>query len=391
MWTRRSALKLFPGAVFLATACQAQAPSTAPTPAPAVAPTTPPAPKPAAASPSSSPAAVASPSASPAVVPAASPGVVASPSPAAEAPILTGPAVSLKSSYSELIASNVPEWEALEGGFFQQHNLTVEVDFIASSTGIPALLSGDTQIAQLGGSETMSAVAGGAQLAVIGTLGAFYPFVFMAQSSISSVDQLKGKKIGVSNPGSTSDIATRVMLQKVGLNPDTDVTIVPVGSLQNRTSALISGAIDGGLAQPPDQLVLEDHGLHVVYDMAAQKLPSAGDCVVVQKSWLDANHDVAQRYIDSLIMATARAKQDKQGALQVMAKYLKTDDQRALSTTYDFFVGSVLSLYPTVAPNQFTDTVDQLSQTNPNVKNVDLSTLLDNSLVQNAMSRNVGG
>jgi ABC-type nitrate/sulfonate/bicarbonate transport system substrate-binding protein len=164
-----------------------------------------------------------------------------------------------------------------------------------------------------------------------------------------------------------------------------------VGSLQNRTSALISGAIDGGLAQPPDQLALEDHGLHVIYDMAAQQLPSAGDCVVVQKSWLDANHDVAQRYIDSLVMATARAKQDKPGTLQVLAKYLKTDDQRALSTTYDFFVGQVLTLYPIVAANQFADTVDQLSQTNPDVKNVDLTTLLDNSLVQDAMSRNVGG
>ena len=56
----------------------------------------------------------------------------------------------------------------------------------------------------------------------------------MAPGSIASVYQLKGRKIGVSNIGSTSDIATRVMFSKVGLDPEKDVTIVAVGSLQNR-------------------------------------------------------------------------------------------------------------------------------------------------------------
>ena len=46
----------------------------------------------------------------------------------------------------------------------------------------------------------------------------------------------------------------------------------------------IRAAIDGGVAQPPDQLVLEDKGFHVIYDLAAQKLPSVGDSVVVQNA-----------------------------------------------------------------------------------------------------------
>src|SRR6267378_4872972 len=149
-----------------------------------------------------------------------------------------GPAVAWHVSYSNLIADNLPEWLALESGIFKQNGLDVTLDNIVSSTGIPALLSGQVQIAHLGGSETLSAAAEGGDLVVISITGPVYPFVFMAPAAITSIDQIKGKKIGVSNVGSSSDIATRVMLKKVGLDPAKDVEIVAVGSLQNRIAAL---------------------------------------------------------------------------------------------------------------------------------------------------------
>ena len=146
----------------------------------------------------------------------------------------------------------------------------------------------------------------------------------MARAEIASVNQLRGKKIGLSNVGSTSDAATRVLLRRSGLDPEKDVTIVAVGSLANRMAALFSGAIGAGVAQPPEQLALEDKGFHIIYDLAAQKVPSAGGAVVVRRSWLYANHDLAQHSIDSLVEATARSRQDKALALQVLQKYLKT-------------------------------------------------------------------
>jgi ABC-type nitrate/sulfonate/bicarbonate transport system substrate-binding protein len=136
---------------------------------------------------------------------------------------------------------------------------------------------------------------------------------------------------------------------------------------------------------------MEDKGFHVIYDLAAQKLPSAGTAVVVQRSWLHANRDVAQRYIDSLVQAIARSRQDKEQTLKVLQKYLKTDNQRALEVTYDFFVGQVTPQYPVVRPEQFADSIAQLSLTNDKIKSFDLATLLDPTLVQSAMDRHIGG
>ena len=323
----------------------------------------------------------------PAATTAPAPAGVATAAPAAA---FSGPPVSLKVSYSNVIADNLPEWMALDGGFFKQNGLDVQLDNIVSSTGIPALLSGQVQVAQLGGSETLSAAAGGGDLVIIGIIGPVYPFVFMAPASITAIDQIKGKKIGVSNMGSSSDIATRVMLRQVNLDPEKDVTIVAVGSLENRVAALVNGAIDGGLAQPPDQLVLEDKGFHVIYDLAAQKLPSVGTAVVVQRSWLNANHDVAQRYMDSIVQSIAKSRQDKEQTLKVLQKYLKNDDPRALGVTYDFFVGQVTPQYPQIRSEQFTDAIAQLSATNDKIKGFDVSSILDTSFVKSAMDRHLG-
>jgi len=298
--------------------------------------------------------------------------------------------VPLHVSYSNLIADNLPEWLALESGIFKQNSLDVTLDNIVSSTGIPALLSGQVQIAHLGGSESLSAAAAGGDLIIIAITGPVYPFVFMAPASITSVQELKGKKIGVSNIGSSSDIATRVMLNKVGLDPEKDVSIVPVGSLENRIAALLNGAIDGGLAQPPDQLALEDKGFHVIYDMAAQKLPSVGDCIVVQHQWMNSNKEVVQRYIDSIVKAIALSKKSKDQSLPVLGKYLKNDNQRALGVTYDFFVGTVTPDYPVVKVDLFADAVQQLGAQNEKIKTFDVSSILDNEFIQSAMDRKVG-
>jgi NitT/TauT family transport system substrate-binding protein len=320
--------------------------------------------------------------------PAAPPAATQPPAAATQPPVQT---VSLKVPYSNPIATNLPEWMAFEAGIFKQNGLDVELTNIASSTGIPAVISGDVQFAAIGGSETLSAAVQGADLAIIGISAPVYPFVLMAQPSITGVDQLKGKKIGVSNVGSSSDIATRVMLRKIGLDPENDVTIVPVGSLQNRTAALLNGAIDAGVAQPPEQLALEDKGLHIIYDLAAEKLPAATDTLVVQRTWLNGHRDVAQRYVDSIVQAIARSRQDKEKAISVLQKYLNNDDPRALEVTYDFFVGQVTPTYPVPRPELFADSIAQLSSSNPRIKDFDLNKVLDPSFVQSAMDRKLAG
>ncbi len=298
--------------------------------------------------------------------------------------------VHLVASYSELYEGELPVWVTLEAGFFKRHGLDVELQYIASSNSIAALLSGQTQVSQGGGSEAVSAVANGADLVIIGNLVPVYPYVFEAVPSVKTLTDLKGKKVGVSSAGSQSDVATRAGLEKVGLVPDKDVTIVAVGSSQNRTAALQNGSIQGGLDQPPYSLLLERQGLHPLFDMAPLRLPTVTNGIVVQHSYLKAHKDVMQRYIDALVEGIARMKKDKAFSVSVFKKYLKLDDDDALSATYDFSTKELFPSLPMIKTGHLADAVSVLSQKNPRVKDLDLSKMIDNSLVKSAADRKVG-
>jgi NitT/TauT family transport system substrate-binding protein len=300
-------------------------------------------------------------------------------------------AASLVMGYSNISGDDLAAYVAVEQGIFARHNLNVNAQLVAGGANTTAaLLAGQIQIAQAGGSESLSAVAGGADLVIVATLAGVYPYYFEVVPEIKTFQDLVGKKLGVSNVGGSADIATRVVLRQHELDPDRDVTIVPTGSAQNRTSALMSGAIQGGMSGPPDSLSVEAIGLYPLLDLASQHLPSANTVVVVQRSWATANRAAVQRYIDAIIEASVQLKKDKPGSVAVLKKYYQSEDDRTMSIAYDFYANEVIQALPYSKPEQFKDSIEALSATNPKVRDVDLSKLLDTSYVQNAADRGLG-
>lgn len=293
--------------------------------------------------------------------------------------------------YSNVSADDLQAWVALETGIFSRHNLTVNAQLIAGGASTTAaLISGQIQISQAGGSEALSATANGADVVAVATVSGVYPYLFSAAPEIKTIQELKGKKVGVSNIGGSADVAARVVLRQNGLDPETDVTIIATGSAQNRTSAMLSGAIQAGMTAPPENLAVEAAGFHTLLDLAGQHLPAANTVVTVQRSFLNQNRDVVQRYIDSIIEANVQLKKDKPGTIATLKKYFQSNDDHAMEVTYDFFANEVLEALPFPRPEQFKDSVEALSATNPRVKDVDLNKLVDPSLVQNAADRAVG-
>jgi ABC-type nitrate/sulfonate/bicarbonate transport system substrate-binding protein len=294
--------------------------------------------------------------------------------------------------YSNITGDELAAWVALDTGVFTRHNLKVDAQLISGGANtMAALLSSQVQIAQAGGSEALSAVANGADLVIVATLAGVYPYLFEVIPEIKSPKDLVGKKLGVSNIGGSADIATRVVLRQNGLDPEKDVTIVPTGSAQNRTSALLSGAIQGGMTAPPENLAVEAIGLRPMFNLATLHLPAANTAVVMQRSFVAANRPIVQRYVDALVEASVQLKKDKPATVAVLKSYFQSDDEKAMTTAYDFFANEVIQPLPYPKPEQLKDSVEQLSATNPRVADVDIGKLLDPSFVQNAADRGLGG
>ena len=327
-------------------------------------------------------------SAKPAASAAAKP--VASTSGAAAAKPAASGLIKVVSAYPNISGSNIALFVTNDGGYFQKNGLDVDLKFInGAAKSSAALLANQVQICHCGGSELVSANAEGADLVVTATLTPVYPYEFEVAPSIKTFDDLKGKAIGISSIGGAVDVITRIVLTKNGINPDKDVNLVPDNGSTFRINAALGGATQAAMADPPGLLKLEEKGFHVLANPAADKIPTANSAIVSDRAWLNGHKDVMQRYVNALIEGTARTKQDKAYAISVMKKYFKSDDEKAMEVTWNFFANDVETLNPVTTPEQYTDTINELAKKNAKVKGFDVSKYIDNSFVKAAQDKGV--
>jgi ABC-type nitrate/sulfonate/bicarbonate transport system substrate-binding protein len=280
---------------------------------------------------------------------------------------------------------------AKDAGIFAKHGLDVDLEYVASATSVSAVVSGQMQLAVVGLSEVLGAIAGGADLIILGTQVPAYPYVFEVAPNIQTPSDLKGKPIGISRTGSSSDIGTRVILKKFGIDPDKDVTLVQTGSVSDRAAAMQTGAIQAAVASPPDTLAIERTGWHPMFDLASQGFPAVTLGLVAQRAYRNTNQVTLQAYVDALVEGIARVRSDKALAIQELKTNVKIESEQDVNVTYNYFTSSELMPalpYPRV--EQFSDTLEALGKSNEQLAKLDIAPLLDTSFVESAEQRGVG-
>jgi NitT/TauT family transport system substrate-binding protein len=322
------------------------------------------------------------------------PSAATSPSaPAATATASPTPAapVKVRASYGNITPANLAPFYAKEKGIFLQNGLDVDLSLIdGGAKSMAALLGNSVDIAQLGGTELMSAYVGGGDVQAVALFVPVSPWVLMAPASYTGPNDLKGKTIGVASKGGSSEIAAVQQIERLGLKLS-DVTIQATGSVANLTSAMLAKQVYAGPGHPPDTAALFKAGYKVIMDLAKENVPAVENCTIVTKKFANEHKDVMQKYVDSLIQSIVAMKKDKPGTLPVMEKLLKVTDQDALSQTYDYYVTQIFPIYPTVQPREWLYSRDEFAKTNAAVKDLDVSKVIDNTFVKNAQDRKVGG
>ena len=322
---------------------------------------------------------------------AGTPAAVTSPSAAPKTATPTPAPIKVRVAYGNVTPANLAPFYAKEKGIFLANGLDVDLSLIdGGGKAMAALLGNSVDIAQLGGTETMSAVAGGGEVEAVTLFVPVSPWVLMAPASYTGPNDLKGKVVGVASKGGSSEVAANQAIEKLGLKL-TDVSVLSTGSVANLTAAMLAGQVYAGPGHPPDTAALFKAGYKVIMDLASQKVPAVENCTIVTKKFASEHKDVVQKYVDSLVQAIVAMKKDKAGTLPVMQKLLNVTDQDALSQTYDYYVTQIFPIYPELAMDVWTYGRDDLAKTNPAVKTLDLTKVIDNSFVQNAKDRKVGG
>src|SRR5690348_13851878 len=205
------------------------------------------------------------------------------------APELFAQASTLTAFYTAPVVSMAPMWIAKEAGFFKKQGLDVRLVFIASGPlGTTSILSGDVDVGVIGGFAPIRAIAGGARnLVIIGQTKNRMTGSIVGKKEIATVQDLKGKRLGIDRVGSNPDMFTQASLARFNMDPLKDLNYIQLGTIGQGVPALKAGTIDAVTTNPPHDLFAQRLGFKVILDITALKIPFAATVLLSARNTVE--------------------------------------------------------------------------------------------------------
>ena len=167
--------------------------------------------------------------------------------------------------------------------------------------GIQAALSGDLPLQLQGASTVVAAWAQGAkEFQFIGAVGNRLDYILTAHPSIKRPEDLKGKRIGVSQLGSSTDFIARVAVRRLGLNPEKDVQIVGIGGQGDRWTALTAGQVQASVFQSPFTLRARKAGYPTFIDFSKEDFEYTVAGPVTMRSFIRTDRETVMNFMRGL-------------------------------------------------------------------------------------------
>jgi NitT/TauT family transport system substrate-binding protein len=239
-------------------------------------------------------------------------------------------------AYSSISGNNAPLWVTQEKGFFKKYGLDVQAVLIESgSTSAQSLIAGDVTFAHMAGAAIMQSNLRGADAVMIAGVINTLTFQLYTDKSISRPDHFKGKTVGVTRFGSSTDFAMRYALEKYGLDPNKDVTILQLGNVPALLSAMEAGKIQGAMLSAPTTLRAKKLGYPMLADLQMLGLEYQHTGIATTRSLIKSKPELVRDFMRAYVEGIHYAKTHRRETLEILAKYLRTDDKDILDDTYD--------------------------------------------------------
>jgi NitT/TauT family transport system substrate-binding protein len=218
----------------------------------------------------------------------------------------------------------LPLFVALHRGFFKDENIDVDIPMMLPQLAHNALLSGDIDYHGVADSALRLSARGAPMKSIF--FGAMRPNYFlMSKPQIRSVGELRGKYIGMARFGDTVELASRIALNREGLNLQRDTVPIMIGFPATRVAALAAGSIDATITVPPDNVLLRQKGFRELLFLGdAVEFPSNG--YATSDRQLTAKRDLTKRTLRALYRGLAFARERPEDSIQIMEREWKIDN-----------------------------------------------------------------
>jgi ABC-type nitrate/sulfonate/bicarbonate transport system substrate-binding protein len=260
---------------------------------------------------------------------------------------------------------------AKDRGLFAKYGLVAEIVYIpGGTTNIQVLVSGSLDMSQLSGAPGVAANLQGADIIYILGLLDKLNYQLVTRPEINSVEQLRGKKLGVSRFGSSADFGLRAVLKRLGIDPAKDVSILQIGDEPSRVAAIKSGNIDGTVANAPFGSEAERLKLNVIADSVKMNIPFFNTGLLGSKKYLEKQDAKVMNFLRAYLEAIKILKTEREYSIKALAQFTRVQNLKAIQEGYDYFVAQLQPVpYPSLEAMQAV--VAQIAETNPKARNVD--------------------
>jgi ABC-type nitrate/sulfonate/bicarbonate transport system substrate-binding protein len=240
--------------------------------------------------------------------------------------------------------SEIPFRVALARGFFKQQGLQVEPILIRGGpAAIAALVSGEVDYAAIGGAQAVfRSKARGLDLSIIGCTSSTTNYILLGNKQTRTIEDLKGKTIGITGAGTYSEFAVKAFLKKSNINPDKDVVLRAIGGTVLRAAAIEKGIIAAAPFSPEDGVRLIKAGYSVISNLS-ESLGIPQNIIVSRNEVLEKYPETTKRVLKAYIQGINLAKFNKKEAIKAGYESGLQGEADIVSAAYDLYAPGLTS------------------------------------------------
>lgn len=240
--------------------------------------------------------------------------------------------------------SEIPFRAALARGYFKQQGLQVEPILIRGGpAAIAALASGEVDYASIGGAQAVfRSRARGLDLSIIGCISGTTNYIFLGNKQVHTLEDLKGKTVGITGAGTYSEFAVRTFLKKNNINPDKDVMLRAIGGTVLRAAAIEKGIIAAAPFSTEDAVRLMRAGYNVISNLN-ESLGIPQNILVTGNEVLEKYPETTKRMLKAYIQGIQLAKFNKKEAIKAGYEAGLHGEPEIVSAAWDLYASGLTS------------------------------------------------
>jgi NitT/TauT family transport system substrate-binding protein len=235
-------------------------------------------------------------------------------------------------TYPSRSVASVDLYIAQDRGFFRQEGLAAEVVQVRGNIGVTALLSGDAHAINNVGTIIRAMERADLPAKVVSQSLKKNLFWLVTKPDVKSLADLKGKVFGTTTLGGSQHLAAVRFLQKAGLDPDKDITVMIGGDVPSQLQSLLAGAIHLAALSPPTVIVARDKFKLKIHGSTLDDLPNLQNGLAISEKLLREKRDLVKRIVRARTRAHRYFWENERGTAEVLANYLKVDLPVALES-----------------------------------------------------------